>query len=761
MKWIISFIVCASSYLFGSQAFAQFSHQNSLGFDIEQAKSEVKRINKKLSMSITQDEELYFAVQRLKDIQEDATSCVEKGQKQLKVIDRLLEDIGPRTDVKELRIDAQYLEEKKSGYIKNTAECRLLVFKTEETLSAYKDTIGQLNLSRKLKKTMPIWHMPIEPAFYQVNFDGNAFLESSGINTLDSNDVLGLFSVFVIMVVLGGYLRKWLNYFLSVRSDLPKAFKFLLTIARSYMPFVMLLYVLSFFSQYVLGIPSKGILVLLGYTLAHFILLLGVGHYLLLFPADRPDQEHYRLGLFKRYRIILGLIYAGASITIVLRDQVFSSELSELARIVSVTILCSVVYRFTWTFIQESYQLKKINAVTNTSLKGVLTLVFLSILAFEWIGYHHLSMFLVYGVFLTALLVIVTAIVLCIIEKWLSPCENNKLHFILKLRTISGVKPHKRFHELLVLKLSIQAIVVLIAAAILLKAWGASLNYIDFLSEAITNGFMLFDITIYPLRIIYGLFALSIVLIAGRILATNIAQHTHFEGEESRQVTIASIINYLSFFVALIIALFVAGVNFTSLAIIVGALSVGIGFGLQNIVNNFISGMILLIQRPIKPGDRIVVGGVEGYVRKIRVLSTQINTLAKEDVLIPNANLIYEPVTNFMFRDKLYRVVCRVGVVYGSDVELVKKVLLEVAADHPGVIHDHPNQPFVLFKAFADSSLNFELYSVIWDVNKKFLIASELHFAINKAFEKHGIVIAFPQQDIHIRDYVNLSNPSS
>lgn len=761
MKRIISIILCAASGLLGSQVLAQVSHQNSLGFDIDQAKSEVKRINKKLSMSITQDEELYFAVQRLKHIQEEAASCVEKGQKQLKTIDRLLEDIGPRADVKELRIDAQYLDEKKAGYVKSTAECRLLVFKTEETLSAYKDTIGQLNLSRKLKKTMPIWHISFDSSLYQFNFDGTTFLESSGINSLDSNDILGLFSVLVIMVILGWYLRKWLNYFLNTRSDLPKAFKFLITVARSYLPSLMLFYILSFFAQYALGMPSKGILLSLGYTMAHYLLLLSVGHYLLLLPADRSDQEHYRLGLFKRYQIILSLIYVGVIVTLMLREQVISSELSELARIVYVTILCAVVYRFSWTLIQESHKLKKINAVTNTSLKGALTLVFLSILAFEWIGYHHLSMFLVYGVFLTALLGIVTIIVLGVIEKWLSPSENNKLHLVLKLRTISGIKPHKRFHELFVLKLSVQAIVVLMAAAVLLKAWGASLNYIDFLSEAITNGFMLFDITIYPLRIIYGLFALSIVLISGRILATNIAQHTHFEGEESRQVTIASIVNYLSFFVALIIALVVAGVNFTSLAIIVGALSVGIGFGLQNIVNNFISGMILLIQRPIKPGDRIVVGNVEGFVRKIRVLSTQINTLAKEDVLIPNANLIYEPVTNFMFRDKLYRVVCRVGVVYGSDVDLVKQVLLEVAADHPGIIHEHPNQPFVLFKAFADSSLNFELYSVIWDVNKKFLVASELHFAINKAFEQHGIVIAFPQQDIHIRDYVNLSNQSS
>ena len=254
--------------------------------------------------------------------------------------------------------------------------------------------------------------------------------------------------------------------------------------------------------------------------------------------------------------------------------------------------------------------------------------------------------------------------------------------------------------------------------------------------------------------LILAFLVFAIVHILGRLISSSVAHRYQFSGEKDTQVAVASIISYVAFIVALFFSLLVAGVDFTGLAIIIGALSVGIGLGLQTIFNNFISGIILLLEKPIKPGDRIVVGETEGFVKKIRIRSTQIATLAKEDVIVPNAELMTSQVTNYMFRDRLWRVSCRIGVVYGSDVELVKKILLEIASQHSSIVHEGANEPIVLFREFADSSLVFELWCIINDVNQKFVVQSELNFAINQAFKQHSITIAFPQRDVHIRDYV-------
>ena len=233
-----------------------------------------------------------------------------------------------------------------------------------------------------------------------------------------------------------------------------------------------------------------------------------------------------------------------------------------------------------------------------------------------------------------------------------------------------------------------------------------------------------------------------------------IEHHTGEHVNRGSQQALAAIVGYVGFSIVLLFALLIAGVNFAGLAIIAGALSVGIGFGLQNIVNNFVSGIILLVERPIKPGDRIIVGDTEGFVKKISIRSTQIQTLQYSDLIVPNSEIVSRQVTNLMFKDFYGRISIDVGVIYGSDTELVRQTLLEVANNHPEVVSEEgPYQSWSLFKEFGDSSLNFALYCIIKNVNLKYAVASELRLAIDKAFREKHITIAFPQRDVHIRDW--------
>lgn len=208
-------------------------------------------------------------------------------------------------------------------------------------------------------------------------------------------------------------------------------------------------------------------------------------------------------------------------------------------------------------------------------------------------------------------------------------------------------------------------------------------------------------------------------------------------------------IGYLGFVLAALAGISYLGVDFSNLAIIAGALSVGIGFGLQSIFNNFVSGLILLAERPIKIGDYIQVGNQEGTVKKISVRSTEIETIHRQSVIVPNATLITDPVSNWMHVDKSCRVDIAVGVDYDTDVEMLRSTLLNVARTHRGVLRHPP--PVVIFAGFGESSLDFELRVYLRDVRERIGTSSNLRFAILAALRDANISIPFPQRDVHIR----------
>jgi len=209
-------------------------------------------------------------------------------------------------------------------------------------------------------------------------------------------------------------------------------------------------------------------------------------------------------------------------------------------------------------------------------------------------------------------------------------------------------------------------------------------------------------------------------------------------------------LGYVGFVLSALAGMSYLGLDFSSLAIVAGALSVGIGFGLQSIVNNFVSGIIILVERPIKIGDWIEVSGYEGSVKKISVRSTEIETIYRQSVIIPNANLITNPVTNWMHADRTCRLDLPVGVAYGTDVNLLRSTLLEVANAHRTVLK-HP-APVLHFAGFGDSSLDFQLRVFLRDAGQRITTASELRYAILAALNKAGIEIPFPQRDVHIKD---------
>ena len=248
---------------------------------------------------------------------------------------------------------------------------------------------------------------------------------------------------------------------------------------------------------------------------------------------------------------------------------------------------------------------------------------------------------------------------------------------------------------------------------------------------------------------------LAVVIICATQVAVRIGQKVLREKvldsrdlERGLRDSIITITTYVAWSLGLLLTLGVLGVNAASLAVVAGALSIGIGFGLQNIFNNFISGLILLFERPIQVGDYVEVNGLWAEVKQINVRATIVQTFDNASVIIPNSDFISQQVTNWSFKDPRMRRQVDVGVAYGSDIELVRKTLLEIAA-HTRQILKYP-RPDVLFMDHADSALLFRLR--FWThVDNYWSTTTEVRFELDRRFRELGIEIAFPQRDLHIR----------
>ncbi len=210
--------------------------------------------------------------------------------------------------------------------------------------------------------------------------------------------------------------------------------------------------------------------------------------------------------------------------------------------------------------------------------------------------------------------------------------------------------------------------------------------------------------------------------------------------------------------VLVITTLDLLNVPLTAFAFVSGAVAIGVGFGAQNIINNFISGWILIWERPIRINDYIEVGTTTGTVEEINTRSTRVRRVDGVHLLIPNSKLLEETVVNWTLVDKLLRCIVRVGIQYGADIENAQSILDQTARDHPFVL-DEPS-PQVIFEDFGDSALIFDLYFWVNSAGEKSArqIRSDIRFAINSAFKQAGIVIAFPQRDVHMDGTLRIEN---
>ncbi len=376
----------------------------------------------------------------------------------------------------------------------------------------------------------------------------------------------------------------------------------------------------------------------------------------------------------------------------------------------------------------------------------------LAIVVTSFAGYLALSRFIAQQLIVTGSILALVYLLLLWADGYAQSMSDEHSGVGAWLKTTGNLDQDKRERLSVPVSLTLKFLVLVASVPLILLQWGYPWPDIIELYRQLFFGFRIGSAEISLAAILASI----IVFILGYFAAKL------FQGWLDRQVlkpaglsgglrdSIRTGVGYAGVFAAGLLALSYAGFNLSNLAIVAGAFSVGIGFGLQSVVSNFVSGLILLAERPIKIGDLVTVGGEEGYIRKISVRSTEIETFDRANVLIPNSSFITDKVKNWTLRNNTARVTISVAVAHGNDPRLVKAILLKVAQDHLNVMTSP--EPFVDFEDFNADSLNFKLYAYIYDLNKGTSTRTDLRIEILEAFEANSIVLPSRQTEVLVHE---------
>lgn len=750
--------------------------QNANGkFDATESGRQLDRISRDLDLRRHDRDQLKDWAQNVQRTKRDASECVTAAQQNLDKANKDLETLGApiKGEPADVTQQRRALKRQISDDEKRIASCKLLVLRSDDIASRI-SAIQQQILAERLFATGPTvselvqdyWQQP--EVWYAAG--RTAFLKNTGLQLLSTNHLLTLVALLAIGVAVGIWLRRRIGTRLCLRRETegaatPTLFgrigMCLLTLFGHYLPYFLATSVAAVYFYFITGALTHAPLIsVIAYGLpVYFLLIAAIRFFLDPFPPAAPLHSlptDVAKSLGRRLRVLVLLIFLAYLLFSTLLTQGLPETAVELLRAVIGAVFILNLIWIVWL-------LGRIPRLAHTlGLRSGLILVLAASVVAEWLGYRNLSLYLLRAILGTIVALGITLLLGRLVRELFDVIDSTRHPWQQWLHQRLGLKPGQKIPGLIWLRLV--AFILLWGGFVLatLRIWGLSETSLQQLAAMADQGFAVGSLRIIPTKILLAIVGLIIFLTVNSWFKGRLEQRwlPKTRMDRGAREALVAISGYTGVALAIVIALAVAGMDFSNLAIIAGALSVGIGFGLQNIVNNFVSGLILLFERPVKTGDWVVVGNTEGYVRRISIRSTQIQTFDRADVIVPNSELISNQVTNWMLRDPRGRVRVPIGVAYGSDTQLVKEILLKLANEHPLVVTDKSTpQPMVLFRGFGDSSLDFELRCFISNIDKRLTVISDLNFGIDQAFRENNVEIPFPQRDLHVRNWPPSGRP--
>jgi len=740
-------------------------------FEIDTASKDLTQIESLLKRQIYDEKKLKDFANQVTSIKAGATACVTDFEIQQVDTQAALASLGEPTpkdplDVTRKRRDIQ---KQLTNIEKQLGSCRVLVLQSDELHGKINNATKEL-LATRLLVQGPDFFALLEENWNkrEVWIAGSAKVIKR-LGGLQNLLIWHWFTLFVLLVLsigpavlLRNKLQRWIRSKQWVEDYSSLFTRAIITTFVHYLPHLLGSTVAAIFF-YILthDVSPTPLIALLVEGLPFYFLTVAVVHLLLAPPLpatlflDIP--ESLAIALARRLRFLALLVYVGILLFSTIIKHNLPDSLLLMARdIYAAFLILNLIWAFALLMQLSTHKIVRwLTSVVHLSLT-------LALIA-EWMGYRNLAMGLAQGVLGSLLALGIILSLARLFRELYSNLDYGRRPWNRRLRQAMGLKPGDAMPGLFWLRLITVITLWLLFGYVMLQVWDVSDTIILDIQTYLTHGFTIWSLEIIPARFASALITIALILTIGgwfrKRMESTWLQHTRLD-RGAREATV-TITGYVIITIAAITGLSVAGFNFQSIALIAGALSVGIGFGLQNIVNNFISGLILLFERPIKTGDWVMVGNTEGYVKRIRIRSTEIQTFDRADVIVPNSELIASQVTNWMLHDSRGRARIPVGVAYGSDTQKVKTILEKAAEEHPRVVNDDSApKPKVLFRGFGESSLDFELRCFIQDIDERLQVVSDLNFAIDAAFRESGIEIPFPQRDVHVRDLPhNKSSP--
>ncbi len=716
------------------------------GFDLKSAQEQFSKLQKQLQSKDLKLKPINTSINELNDLINKANNCVNKSQQKIEDLNgQIKQYFGLKPENLSKEVDAEYLQQQRDKENKQLAACRLLKIRSEELLDSFKGALLKLqqeitftrgeNILRQIEMIPKDWQALSSPE------------RKKEAHVFNAKTLIYMLPLLLLAVLVNWRMSRLLN-----RKSRNKLILNLINTALLFAVMTLILINKLAPSPYLEKGDNIALSVIIS-QLSYFLLGLYLSRFIFKLRKTPVFLEWYGFDVKFLNRIIpviLSLYFIRSIGLNVL--ALYEAPINYLQLFESLMLYASLsaMLYFSFSFYRGHPQVAE-HIKYPFLLFQVLVLITLILITLDQIGFSVLAIQSAHFIFSLMLVSALGGLVI--------PGINKLYHYLnytpvlrSRLKRMFGYNSQPPFFEMYLLRFLLQLSVILALIFLFSHMIDQSGIFFDYFFGYIFDGVKIANFTLIPAQWFMGLFMFALLVLISRRIATQVSQSEPFEDkEEETQVALASIMLYVGFSVALIVGLLAAGFSFTSLTIIAGALSVGIGLGLQSIVNNFFSGLILLIEKPIKAGDRIFVDGVEGFVKKVSIRSTRIQTPTQEDILIPNSDLMTHQVTNFMFSDSHWRIQVEVGIAYGSNTELATRLLTEIAMNHPEVLKSGNKKPMVLFRSFGDSSLVFQLWCMIRDVNKKYIVSSELHYAIDKAFREHHISIAFPQRDVHIK----------
>ena len=755
----LKYILVTSLLFFVTATCVADADQNA---ELEALSKQIKTITYKLEHGEFDQNDLARWTKTAIKLSSEASVCIADNTAAIKKLQESIDGLGEKVkdEAAEVTKQRNALQKEKEQLDKALAKCNLY----NQTGEKASDHISLAEKSYFKEKylirgphifTLVIAYL--ENPFEFIADSGTFFWMHGGIQDLDATDALIVFTVVILTILIGLWIRRILLKLerrIEWHDEFSEHFiQAALTTFAHYLPWLfgassaaLILYIdtRDISPTPFITTLTIGLLIYLAFiTVVRFI-----------FSPVKPAQAFidFTPGIAEKLRRrlhILALLFFFGHMAFY---TVFSESIPELNRLLlrdifSLLLVLNLIWLF--TVLIGSPKLVKLRW-----LFTVLIIVFALSLITEWAGFRNLGLmgrrtilliFIVFAIFLT---------ISKLLKDLFDAMDDGTYNWCKRLHEKLGFEDKKTLPGLVWIRLTTTIIIWGGFSYILLSSFDQTGAIIEHTRNYLVNGFQIGDFRIVPSKLLFSLLFFALIIISTgwikRQLESNWLPKTSMDrGGREAMVTITG---YVMFVIAALVALSVAGFDFGKIAIIAGALSVGIGFGLQNIVNNFVSGLILLFERPVRKGDWIQVGTTEGYVQDIRIRSTRILTFDRSDVIVPNSELISNQVTNFMLGDIRGRAIIKVGVAYGSDTEKVRNILTQVAEAHELVVNNGTSpKPAVLFRGFGDSSLDFELRVHLYEIDRRLSTISDINFAIDKAFREEGVEIPFPQRDVHVK----------